>query len=238
MRGQLEFVRASASREMPVLDVNGGLALHHESLRAQGYTVESRDLADLRKLRSGDHLRSAKDNPDHSVSVPGLGRYGTVVALHVLEHLPDPAFDVAVLRDLVAKGGSLVFLVPNAGCWQALLLADRWNGFDVPRHPLSYTESNLDSLLEATGLKIARRKRVLLRDQATGLATSLGPSMDPALREERSVKEANHVALLKNVIYGVIVAAAIPLVLLEAASGASSILLVEARRSYDAPAID
>ncbi len=133
----------------------------------------------------------------------------------------------------MADDGSLVLSVPNAASWQALLLADRWNSFDVPRHPFSYDHEALDSLLAVSGLRATRRKKVLLLESATGLATSLFPALDPIVRRVRGVTESKLVATLKSLAYGTTVGAAVPLVLLEAANDASATLMVEARRSLE-----
>lgn len=233
MGGQLRFVRTSAAPDSPVLDVNGGLAAHRAILQDFGYTVQAKELSALRQPRGGDRPAGPTHSAESRSNGSSATRYGTVAALHVLEHGQDPAADLAVLRRLLARGGSLILQFPNAGSWQALVLADRWNGFDVPRHPMSFTEESFEGLLAACGLKALRYKRFLLRDQAAGLATSLCPWLDPAVRRERRVMETRLAAACKDMLYLVLVVAAAPLAILEALSGAGSAIMVEARRADD-----
>ncbi len=231
MRGPIEFVRACAPQEKAILDVNGGMSFGYGGLRADGYTVEGRDLVALRRWRGEVETTTGIHSNTLPVSAPSVGLYGTVVALHVLEHVPDPSSVLAMLRDMMADEGSLVLSVPNSASWQAWLLAERWNGFDVPRHPLSYDQGTLEATLNAVGLTAIRCKGVLLLEEAAGLVTSLYPSLDPTVRRERGVTESRPAALMKSLAYLLTLAAAVPLVLLEAWSGAGSVLMVEARRS-------
>ena len=97
----------------------------------------------------------------------------------MLEHFRDPRSILVVLRDLLDADGSLVIQVPDAASWEALLLAERWNGFDIPRHPISFREKDLHSLLETSGFEIRRLERFSFGYGVTGLATSLCPGLDP-----------------------------------------------------------
>ncbi len=164
-----------------------------------------------------------------------LGSYSAIIALHVLEHLRDPKSALVILRDLLAKDGSLVIQVPDAASWEALILGNRWNGFDIPRHPIAFRAEDLESLLETCGYKVLRRKRFSLRDDPTGLATSLCPGLDPFVRHERKTSESKFTAAIKDLLYGMLVVAVLPFILLEAASGSGSFLMVEARKADVGP---
>lgn len=157
------------------------------------------------------------------------GSFSAVVALHVLEHLADPLPTLRSLREVLADDGRLLVQVPNAESWQALLFGERWNGFDIPRHPISYREEDIVDLIRVAGFDVIHRKHFSLSDDPTGLATSLCPWSDPMVRRLRRVSESALSAAIKNAIYAVLTLAALPLVLLEAAAGVGASLLIEAR---------
>ena len=153
-----------------------------------------------------------------------------VTMFHVLEHLYDPASYLDAARQLLRPDGRLIVQVPNAACWQFLLLGERWNGIDVPRHLTDFRLSDLDQLLDNCGFEVLRHKHFSMRDNPAGLATSLAPKLDPMARRLRHVPETPGMRLWKDLVYAGLVAASIPFTLLEAACRAGSTIMVEARK--------
>ena len=74
-----------------------------------------------------------------------------------------------------------------------------------------------------------RRKYFSLRDNPAGLASSLAPWLDPMARRVRRIRETGGVRLAKDLVYLTLVVAALPFTLLEAAWGAGSTVMIEAR---------
>jgi hypothetical protein len=148
---------------------------------------------------------------------------------HVLEHLYDPVTYLEAARSLLAPGGRLIVQVPNAACWQFLLLSERWNGLDIPRHLIHFKEKDLVNLLQHCGFEVLRRKHFSLRDNPAGLATSIAPWLDPMSRRVRALAEPRPVKLLKDFLYLGLTLAVLPLAVFEAAFGAGSTIMLEAR---------
>lgn len=153
-----------------------------------------------------------------------------VTMFHVLEHLPDPVPYLTAARRLLRPNGRLVVQVPNASCWQFMLLGEHWNGIDVPRHLVNYRRRDLERLLEFCGFTTVRRKHFSLRDNPPGLATSIAPGLDPMARRVRGVVESTAVRLLKDAAYFGLTLASLPFTIVEAACGAGSTIMIEARR--------
>jgi SAM-dependent methyltransferase len=153
-----------------------------------------------------------------------------ITMYHVLEHLYDPASYLDSAHRLLRPDGRLILQVPNAACWQFLLLGDRWNGIDVPRHLINFRLSDLDGLLDHCGFEVLRHKHFSLRDNPAGLATSLAPMLDPMARRLRGVAETTRARLWKDLLYVALVGASLPFTLLEAACRAGSTIMVEARK--------
>lgn len=158
------------------------------------------------------------------------GTCAAVTMFHVLEHLYDPASYLDAAHQLLRPDGRLILQVPNAACWQFLLLGERWNGIDVPRHLIDFRQSDIDNLLSHCGFEVLRYKHFSLRDNPAGMATSLAPMLDPMARRLRQVEETPRQRLWKDVLYVALVGASLPFTILEAACRAGSTIMVEARK--------
>lgn len=158
------------------------------------------------------------------------GSCAAITMFHVLEHLYDPASYLVASHHLLGENGRLVVQVPNAACWQFLVLGERWRGLEVPRHLWNFRTSDLEILLDRCGFEVIRAKHFSLRDNAACLATSIAPALDPTVRKVRGVEETPHEAMGKDLAYFGLVLASLPFALLESACGAGSTVIVEARK--------
>jgi SAM-dependent methyltransferase len=149
---------------------------------------------------------------------------------HVVEHLYDPECYLRSAWNLLRPGGRLIVQTPNAASWQFRVFGERWNGLDVPRHLVDYRERDLVRLVERCGFEIVRRKRFSLRDNPAGFASSVAPALDPMARRVRKIPESPAGRLLKDLLYFALVLAALPFTALEAACGAGSTIMLEARK--------
>ncbi len=233
LRDHVQFVRRALveSQETgPVLDVGCGGGLFSRMLAERGFQVLGLDFsaeaAGIAWHRNGvpvvcGTLSSAPLAP---------ASFAGVTMFHVLEHLYDPASYLQAAHSLLRRNGRLVIQVPNAACWQFLLLGESWNGIDVPRHLVDFRAQDMDTLLEHCGFEVLRHKYFSLRDNPAGLASSLAPALDPMARRVRKVKETETTRILKDVLYLGLVVAALPFTILEAACRAGSTVMIEARK--------
>jgi SAM-dependent methyltransferase len=153
-----------------------------------------------------------------------------ITMFHVVEHLYDPAAYLTAAHRLLQPDGRLVVQVPNASSWQFHVFGKRWSGIDVPRHLIDFRQRDLDRLLGDCGFEPVRYKHFSLRDNPAGLATTLAPSLDPMARRIRRTGESSGARLLKDLVYMALVMASVPFTALEAAFGAGSTIMVEARK--------
>ena len=149
---------------------------------------------------------------------------------HVVEHLADPHAYLRSARDLLQPDGRLVVQVPNADSWQFALLGAAWNGIDVPRHLHDFRTRDIVKLVESCGFDVVRTKQFSWRDNPAGLATSVAPWLEPVARRVRGTDGSTASSLMKDAAYLALVFAALPFALLEAAFGAGSTVMVEARK--------
>src|SRR5579871_5954460 len=110
------------------------------------------------------------------------------------------------------------------------MFGEHWNGVDVPRHLVNYRQRDLEHLLDYCGFEVVRRKHFSLRDNPAGFASSIAPYLDPMARRVRKTRETAGAKLAKDLMYFALVVAALPFTVAEAACGAGSTIMVEARK--------
>ncbi len=238
LRDHLHFVeRALRESEAKgiILDAGCGGGLFLQMLAERGVVERTGPVAGLDNSLDAAHAawwRAGVPAVSGSLTQAPFapGTCAAVTMFHVLEHLYDPAGYLRAAYELLAPEGRLIVQVPNAACWQFLLLGERWSGIDVPRHLTDFRSSDLDGLLERCGFEVLRHKHFSLRDNPAGLATSIAPRLDPMARRVRRIPETPRQHLGKNLLYTMLVAAATPFTLLEAVCRAGSTIMVEARK--------
>ncbi len=232
---ELHSIRPKARYAGPMLYVSDRDAEHVRILRGRRINVVYTGLESLSQREPGRMRTEPQALSVLAAMRPRAGAYSTIIALDVLQRASSPRPLMAALGDELADGGTLLLRVPNADCWAALILGQRWNGFDIPRHRVMFCRETLQSLLETCGLRAFRWRTFWSGHDAKGLATSLWPGLDPAVRRQRGLVESRFTALLKSALYAMLVLVALPLILLEAASGSGATLTVEATRAEPAP---
>jgi SAM-dependent methyltransferase len=214
----------------PVLDVGCGGGLFLRMLQDRGFRVMGLDFS-LDAARVAWTVNQAPATCATLASAPfRAASCAAVTMFHVLEHLYEPRAYLKASYELLRPDGRLIIQVPNAACWQFLLLGASWNGVDVPRHLYDFRPADLDRLLDSCGFEVVRRKYFSLRDNPAGLATSLAPRLDPMARRIRQSAEGPRERLAKDLLYGALVLAAVPFTAIEAACRAGSTIMIEARK--------
>jgi SAM-dependent methyltransferase len=233
LRGHVRFVeralRASTARG-PLLDVGCGGGLFLGMMRQHGFEVAGLDTSREAAAVAWRHHRVPAVVAGLEHAPFRKGSFAVITMSHVLEHLPDPCVYLAAAHRLLQPDGRLIVFIPNAASLQFHLLGKRWNGLDVPRHLFDYRDRDMERILEVMGFEVVRRSYFSLRDNPAGLATSIAPGLDPMARRVRRVSEGATARLAKDLAHFALVAAALPFALIEAAIGAGSTVMMEARR--------
>lgn len=143
VREDVEPYAVLAANHQPVLDVGCGrgefLALCHErSIKARGVDTNERSVSDLRERGLNVTLAAI---PECFASIED-GSLGSVLAMHVVEHLPTDAL-FALFREsarVMRTGGLLMIETPNAES-MAMSAGDFWRDptHIAPRHPAALT---------------------------------------------------------------------------------------------------
>ena len=221
-------LRSSGARG-PLVDVGCGGGLFLAMMRQRGFPVIGLDFS---REAAGIAWRRQRVPAVCAVLTEApfpAGACAAVSMFHVLEHLEDPRAYLEAAGRMLAADGRLIVQVPNAASWQFRLLGRAWNGLDVPRHLFDFRASDLERLLASCGFEVVRRKHFSLRDNPAGFASSLAPSLDPMARRVRRLPETTGGRIARDLLYLAITAAALPLAVVEAALGAGSTIMIEAR---------
>jgi SAM-dependent methyltransferase len=233
LRDHVSFVWSAieaAGETGVILDVGCGGGLFLNMLAARGRPVVGLDFSlDAAVIAWQDNAVPAVCSTLSRSPFPP-NSCAAVTMFHVLEHLYNPNSYLESAHELLRPNGRLIVQVPNAACWQFLLLGENWSGLDVPRHLLDFRVGDLEILLDRCGFEVVRYKYFSLRDNPAGFATSLAPWLDPMARRIRHVEESPRKKLVKDLLYFALVVVCLPFTLLEAACRAGSTVMVEARK--------
>jgi SAM-dependent methyltransferase len=146
LRRRRVLARLNALDRDRLLEIGCGAgALLHE-LAAMGFDGEGLD-ASAQAVEVAARIAATAVRPVaiHAAPQPGWGhRFGTLVAMEVLEHIEDDVGALAGWREWLQPGGALVLSVPaHVQSWSA---ADEWAG-----HVRRYDEADLRRVLVAAG---------------------------------------------------------------------------------------
>lgn len=76
-----------------------------------------------------------------------------VLAIDVLEHVPDPISFVQSINKIIQKNGILIIDTPNANSTNLKILKNKWEAF-IPFHIYFFSESNLREILSRMGYSV------------------------------------------------------------------------------------
>ena len=85
---------------------------------------------------------------------PAEARFDLVSLLHVLEHVPNPRQTLSEIATLLAPGGTLLLVLPNAASIEAQFFGTSWYHLDLPRHLWGFTPNTLVRLVETCGFVV------------------------------------------------------------------------------------
>ena len=78
-------------------------------------------------------------------------QFDLAAAWMVIEHVPDAKETLRRLHSLLKPGGTLLFSIPNAGCWEVWFFGKCWYAWELPRHLHHFTPESIRKLLQQCG---------------------------------------------------------------------------------------
>lgn len=80
--------------------------------------------------------------------------FDAIVAIHTLEHLPNPVDTLARIHRLLKPGGLFCGIVPNIESFCSTTLRERWKWLDVNTHYIHFSPVTLKQALEKQGFEL------------------------------------------------------------------------------------
>jgi 2-polyprenyl-3-methyl-5-hydroxy-6-metoxy-1,4-benzoquinol methylase len=142
-----------------------------EACRAQGLTVQQAGLLEA-------------DLPSRS--------FDAILLHHVIEHVPRPLDALRRARELLAPGGTMVVVTPNAGGLGFRMYGSCWYALDAPRHLHLFDAATLTQACESAGLAVRRLRSVSssrVLAWSRHYARSQGPVLPPGLAARAAALE-------------------------------------------------
>jgi len=152
----MAFVRQQTGSG-PVLDVGCSTGHFLAAARAQGFEVEGAEFsADSARVAREHFGLTVTEGSVHQVSA-APGSFDLVTMFDVIEHVPDPAADIAAVWQLLKPGGWFVLSTPNIdGLFPRLSLPlakalGHWPHPEPPHHLYQFSVRTLAAMLEKGG---------------------------------------------------------------------------------------
>lgn len=155
--------------EVQILDFGCGQGYFLDALRANGHAcvgVEISALTGRMAAAKGHRVLTTLD-------ALADASFAAVASVHVIEHLPDPAVILALLRQVLAPDAQFYFEVPNYASWQAHLFQARWLHCEPGLHVHHFTAPSFIGLLAQEGYQVHRTRTYSFEHGLLGWVQSL-----------------------------------------------------------------
>jgi len=148
----------SPEKRARALDYGCGKALTLQLLREAGWTVLGAELSEEASRYAREILSiPVIHSHDQLVTIPN-NSIDVICLWHALEHIPDPAHVLSILKMKLSRDGILIVQCPDYSSVPAKLFGPRWFHFDSPRHIFHYSKEGLGALLEKSGFTVVHQK--------------------------------------------------------------------------------
>ena len=91
-----------------------------------------------------------------SIDQLSASKFDTITLWHVLEHVPELHSLLETLRERLTENGTIFIAVPNRNSWDASHYKETWAAYDVPRHLWHFRQIDMQKILSAHSLTVAR----------------------------------------------------------------------------------
>ena len=138
-----------------LLDVGCGAGLLLQTMRDLGWEVSGTEIDAEAAAVARQRLAGAVI---HEGRVEDLAldpaHYQAVTLVHVIEHLLDPVATLRACARLLAPGGRIALVTPNAASLGRREFGVHWRGWEPPRHIQVWELASLCRLAEEAGLRV------------------------------------------------------------------------------------
>jgi 2-polyprenyl-3-methyl-5-hydroxy-6-metoxy-1,4-benzoquinol methylase len=150
---------ANETSERKLLDVGCGTGNFLEHMKNHGWQTTGIEPSESAAAKS----REKKIGVIHkSIYELGEQKFDVITLWHVLEHLHEPQQKLETLKNHLTENGTIIIAVPNRESYDAKHYKNHWAAFDVPRHLWHFSQQNMRSILNQTGLRLTNTLPMVL----------------------------------------------------------------------------
>jgi 2-polyprenyl-3-methyl-5-hydroxy-6-metoxy-1,4-benzoquinol methylase len=143
----------SQGREL--LEVGCGAGTFLDEARRAGWNVHGIELSKWMSKQAERALGAGVVQQGGYETPTTIPEFDVIVAIHVVEHVPDPADFLATLRGRLKKNGVLCLVTPNIDSRIAKIMGEKWWYIQIP-HIYYFTPASLRRLLEKKNFQVKR----------------------------------------------------------------------------------
>jgi SAM-dependent methyltransferase len=138
----------------PLVDLGCWVGFLLDEARARGWDpVTGVEPSTFASAYARDRLALDVRTEDLMTADLPAGAHQAVVLGDVIEHLPEPGDSLDRIRELLAPGGGVMLMLPDAGSRLARVMGKRWWSV-IPTHVHYFTRASLIRLLEDHGFEM------------------------------------------------------------------------------------
>lgn len=144
-------------RDRRVLEIGSGKGYLLALLKKMGWDVQGVEISPSAANYSREKFNIRVFNgslEEYDFSFPDTS-YSLVLAIDLIEHVPDPRRFMEVLKGKVEKKGLLILDTPNGDAHNISIWGSKWKGFN-PFHLYIFDIANLTSLLNDNGFQVLK----------------------------------------------------------------------------------
>ena len=225
---RLRKVGATLTEDAEVLDAGCGVGGFARAMRdLTGAKVRGVDFDPKCQAFAAEVHALEVDTGELADQAYADGRFDVVTSWHCLEHVYDPAKELAELFRITRPGGHLLLEVPTLTTF-ARIFRGRWLFLQAPTHLFHFRPKTLRTLVTDAGFTVKQLKRPWLPSELAGsLLMALGMSgfAPRLLVSGRPVRDR-----LWGLLFGLLLLVDVPLTLLAALLGDAGVVRVVAER--------
>lgn len=135
-----------------ILEIGCGEAYFLDEAKKKNWTAYGTEISAplLENARKKNHKIY---NSLESIPESEYGQFDIIISLEVIEHLPDPTYNIEKFSKLLRKGGGLYMTTPNFNSLARHILGKSWNNIVFPEHLCYFTRKTMKKLLTKYGFE-------------------------------------------------------------------------------------
>ncbi len=150
LKDKVKIIEKALGRKGTLLDIGAGTGDFLVTAKNAGWTVAGYEPNDsARSIAQGKGISFAE-----SIEAIADNTYDVVTMWHVLEHVPDVAQQIALLKRIVKHDGIIIIAVPNYKSFDAHYYGPYWAAYDVPRHLWHFSATAIKKLFGEQGMRV------------------------------------------------------------------------------------